>query len=287
MTFWNALAAVPHRCDLTTIDGVQTRVLEAGTGPATPVVCLHGVGGHLEAFGRNVAPLAARGRVVAYDLPGHGWSAGPPDRSYEIDGYVQHLRALLDAVGPGPVDLIGVSLGGWISARLAHDDPDRVRRLVLVGTGGATYDEQVMASITQLSSAAVADPSVENVRRRLEWLMADPATVTDELIEARRAIYSQPGFAERMERILCLQVPDIRRANLIGPDEWAALAAPTLVVWGAHDRTAPVSKGQEIAGMIPGGALLELPDAGHWPQYESADAFNTAIQRFLATKGCS
>lgn len=287
MTIWNELAPVSHRLGLRSIDGVTTRVLELGDPAAPPVVCLHGVGGHLEAFARNVIALSATRRVVAYDLPGHGYSDGPPDRSYEIDGYVAHLRALLVDLGVGAADLVGVSLGGWVAARAAHDHPAIVERLVLVGTGGATYDSAVMQSIRSLSNAAVNDPSRDNVRQRLEWLMADPAAVTDELVEARQAIYSQAGFAARMDRVLCLQDPDTRRANLLPPDVWGEIAAPALVVWGSHDRTGPLSKGREIADMLPAGEFLALTRSGHWPQFESPNEFNAAVVDFLDVKGHS
>jgi len=285
VTIWNDLAPVAHRMELRSIDGVTTRVLELGRRDAPAVVCLHGVGGHLEAFARNVVSLSAAHRVVAYDLPGHGYSDGPAARSYEIDGYVSHLCALLGDLGIGTADLVGVSLGGWVAARLAHDRPELVDRLVLVGTGGATYDTAVMQSLRTLSTAAASDPSRDNVRQRLEWLMADPATVTDELVEARQAIYAQPGFADRMARVLCLQDPDVRRANLLPPEVWGAITAPSLVVWGSHDRTGPLEKGREIARMLPNGELLALTPSGHWPQFESAAEFNSAVAEFLGEKG--
>ena len=140
-------------------DGVSTRCLEAGAADAPPVVFLHGVGGHLEAFQRNLAAHAERFRVIAYDLPGHGLSSFVPDRSYEIDGYVRHLEAVLDRLGIGSAVLSGLSLGGWTAARFAAAWPSRVDALILNATGGATgCDERVMADIRRLSSAAMRDP---------------------------------------------------------------------------------------------------------------------------------
>ncbi|HEY6787288.1 MAG TPA: alpha/beta fold hydrolase, partial [Trebonia sp.] len=74
----------------------STRVLECGAG--TPFVLMHGTGGHLEAFTRNLRALASQYRVIAYDFPGHGWTT-TTTHDLEIDDYVDHLTALLDELG--------------------------------------------------------------------------------------------------------------------------------------------------------------------------------------------
>jgi 2-hydroxy-6-oxonona-2,4-dienedioate hydrolase len=262
-------------------DGVSTRCLEAGDPAAPCVVFLHGTGGHLEAFAKNVAVHAERYRVVAYDFPGHGGSAFVPDRSYEIDGYLQHLEALLDQLGIETAVLSGLSLGGWTAARYAARNPDRMAGLALNATGGATYDETVMAAIRDLTRDAVALPTLESVRRRLEWLMADPASVSDDLVETRFRLYRRPEMAEAMRAVLCLQEPDIRRRNMLPPEEWGAIACPTVVLWGDRDPTGTQDVARRIAAMIPGAELALLADCGHWPQFERPAAFNAAHLSFL------
>lgn len=262
------------------LDGVRTRILDAGPRDGQAVVLLHGVGGHLEAFGRLVSALAATFRVVAVDLPGHGWSDAP-DRDYEVDGYLPHVHALIDELGLGRPDLVGLSLGGWIAGRLAITAPERVRRLVLVAPGGVRADPAVMHALRTLSTAAAAAPSTESVRARLEWLMADPSTVTDDLVATRLAIYQRPGHAEAMRQVLCLQDPAIRERNLIPPAEWARITAPTLVLWGTQDATGPAQTGASLAGWIPGARFRQITGAGHWPQFERPEEVNSAISRFL------
>jgi 2-hydroxy-6-oxonona-2,4-dienedioate hydrolase len=266
-------------------DGVSTRCLEAGPPDAPPLVFLHGVGGHLEAFQRNLAAHAVRYRVIAYDLPGHGFSAFVADRSYEIDGYVRHLTALLDGLGISSAVLSGLSLGGWTAARLAATAPSRVDALVLNATGGATYDERVMEAIRRLTSAAASDPGADAVTARLRWLMADPAAVADDLVEARRLIYAQPHFAAAMARVLCLQDPETRRRNLLEPHEWARIEASALIVWGDSDPTGPPAVAHKIAAMMQDARVEVFEDCGHWPQYEQADRFNAAQLDFLASVG--
>ena len=110
---------------------------------------MHGTGGHLEAFARNVAVFAESFRVVAYDFPGHGYSA-VVDSDLEIADYEAHLLALLDELGVERASLMGESLGGWVAAKFAAAHPDRVERLVLNTPGGRTVDLEVMARIRTL-----------------------------------------------------------------------------------------------------------------------------------------
>lgn len=282
-SFWQALGTDQLTVTIDAIDGVSTRVLELGDQDSEPLVFLHGVGGHVEAFAYNLRFFATDYRVIAYDFPGHGHSDGPADRSYEIDGYVDHLRDLLKMKGANRASLIGLSLGGWVAARAACDYPELIERLILVAPGGATFDREVMRSITELSRKAVQSPDHGTVQARLEWLMADPNVVTDELVDSRYSIYTGEGYVESMERVLCLQDPDTRRRNLLTESDWAAIAQPSLVCWGTADATAPASKGAEIAEMMGNARFESLTGLGHWPQYESPSVFNEMAIGFLSS----
>lgn len=260
--------------------GIRTRYLRSGRQGAPLLVMLHGTGGHAECYSRNLAQHGAHFDTYAIDMVGHGWS-DKPDTPYEIDVYVEHLRAVLDTLGCERAHVSGESLGGWVAARFALKYPARVERLCLNTTGGATMNPQVMAKIKASSRAAVENPSWEAVRARLAWLMADAASVTDDLIACRQAIYQQPGFLRALENILVLQEPDIRLRNNLSAEEWAAIRALTLVVWTSHDPTAPPSVGEGIAGLIPGARFALMDNCGHWPQFEDAATFNRLHIDFL------
>src|SRR5664279_759078 len=110
ISIWGELGDVDHELLHLDIAGVRTRVLRAGTGP--DLVLLHGTGGHLEAYARDIAGLSSDFRVTAYDMVGHGWS-DTPDRPYTTDVLSDHLLGVLDASGIDRVLLSGESLGGW------------------------------------------------------------------------------------------------------------------------------------------------------------------------------
>jgi 2-hydroxy-6-oxonona-2,4-dienedioate hydrolase len=278
MTVWTDLGDLSF--SLTTVQIAQwsTRVLQSGVG--TPLILMHGTGGHLEAYAKNVRALAARYRVIAYDYPGHGRSTVSTS-DLQIDSYVEHLIGLMDALGVRRAHLSGESLGGWVAVKFAARHPERVGRLVLNTPGGTMATPEVMERIRSLSQAAADDPSQERIRARLEWLMADPRSVTDELVAIRRAIYQRAGFATSMRHILCLQNGQVRRQNMVTDDELAAITAPTLVIWTSDDPSGPARAGLDMAERIPGGEFQLIEAAGHWPQWEQPETFNRFVLDFL------
>src|ERR1700757_3738849 len=122
ISIWGELADTDHELRHVDVHGVRTRVLHAGAGP--DLVLLHGTGGHLEAYARDIAGLASCFRVTAHHMVGHGCPA-LPDRPYTIDVLSDHLIGLLDALDIGTAHLSGESLGGWVAAWGARPPPGR------------------------------------------------------------------------------------------------------------------------------------------------------------------
>lgn len=280
MTLWTDLTGVEWRVEMVEANGLATRSLRAGTGPA--VVFLHGTSGHLEAFSRNVVPHVEAGfSVHAIDMLGHGYTAKPPF-PYEIPRYVEHLEAYLNAVSAEQAHLVGESLGGWVAAAAAIRDPERVASLQLVAPGGTKANPEVMAKIKTATTEAVLSEDRDLTRRRLELLMFDPAKdVSDELVDIRHRIYHQPDFQKNLPNLLCLQEMDIRTRNLLTPDDLGRIDAPTLVVWGTNNPFGDVPEAQALHEAIRGSVLEIFPDCGHWPQHEHAERYNELSIEFL------
>lgn len=279
-TVWTSLSQIEFQVKFYDVKGIKTRCLEAGEGE--PVIFLHGTGGHLEAYSRNiVAHVQNHFRVYAIDMIGHGFTDKVYDRDLTIPVYTDHLLNFMDVVGLGRASISGESLGGWVAAWFAWEHPDRVNKIVLNTAGGLTMYPEVMQRIKTLTMEAVRDPSVENVRKRLEFLMYDPQNVTDELIEIRRAIYQLPNMVQNTERILCLQEKDIRQKYLFTDEQLRSIQAPTCVIWTTHDPTAPVDIGRRFADLIRVSEFHVLDNCGHWPQFEAADEFNRIQIDFL------
>lgn len=284
-TFWEAVADLPHLLHYVQVGAWRTRVLEiepVGSGAGTDTVVLaNGTSGHIEAWTQNVRALAEAGfRVIGYDYPGHGYTT-PTDHDLEIPEYEQHLIGLLDTLGLDRVHLAGESLGGWLAVKFAAHHPERLRTVILSAPGGRVVGEQKVDKAQSVSVQAVTDPTFENVRRRLQVVIHDPANITDELVNVRRAIYGQDPTGTNMTHISVLRRPEPRWRNRVTDDDFAAIPVPALFIWTDHEPTGDAAEGRRLAELIPDGEFLLVEGAAHWPQWEGADVFNEAAVAFL------
>ncbi len=258
----------------------RTRYLHAGDASKPTLILLHGITGHAEAYVRNLRSHSEHFDVWAIDFIGHGYSS-KPDHPLEITHYIDHVLQFMDAIGVEKASFSGESLGGWVTARLAHDHPDKVERIVLNTMGGTMANPRVMERLYTLSMEAAKDPSWERIKARLEWLMADPTMVTDDLIRTRQAIFEQPDWLEACQMNMALQDPETRKRNMITDEILEGITVPAMVLWTTKDPSGPVDEAERIASHIPGARLAVMDNCGHWPQYEDADTFNTLHLNFL------
>ena len=278
LSIWGDLWNLDHQLRHIDVDGVRTRILQAGSGP--DLVLLHGTGGHLEAYSRDIAELAKHFRVTAYDMVGHGWS-DLPDRPYTIDVLAEHLVGVVRELGLDHPHLSGESLGGWVVAWAAAHHPELFGRLVLNTPGNIANKPEVMARMRDSTLAAVRTPDDATVRARVEFLFWHKHMVTDELVNLRRAIYSQPGYGRAILNTLVLQDPEIRK-DFAWRREWVAkVTAPTLLLWTDHDPTGGLDEADLLLGWLPDARLHVIEDAGHWPQWEKPEEFLRAQIEFL------
>jgi 2-hydroxy-6-oxonona-2,4-dienedioate hydrolase len=278
-SIWGDIHKLAFRQAYVDAAGVRTRYIQSGDRQSPALIFLHGTGGHAEAFLRNLEAHAAHFNTILIDYLGHGWTDKPPV-AYEIPDYVKHLSDFMDAMGISKASICGESLGGWIAAGFAIAKPERVEKLILNTMGGATMNPTVMKTVYDKTMAAVEHPT-ELVRPRLEWLMADPSVVTDDLVACRERVYAQSGMIETMRKILCLQEPEARQRNLMTRDNMSTIKAETLVLWTTNDPTASSEKGREIAGWIHGSKFVVMEHCGHWPQFEDPETYNQISLDFL------
>jgi pimeloyl-ACP methyl ester carboxylesterase len=258
--------------------GVPTRVLLAGEGK--PVVLLHGRGGHLETWHRNVPALAANHRVIAIDLLGHGGTEPRGDR-YTVGELLDHVRATLDALRVGPADLVGQSLGGWVAALLAERDACRVRRLVLVEPAGLLSERERLSDARVRAAydrggQAFDKPTEKAVRARFAGLLVKPDLVDPELVAVRMRFY-RPEAARAVHRA-------VRAADngfwLLRACRLARIGAPVLVIHGATGHLSGSVLATAMESILDG-RLLTVSGSRQWPHYEQPDLVNSAIIRFL------
>jgi pimeloyl-ACP methyl ester carboxylesterase len=261
--------------------GIETNYLEAGAG--RPVVLIHGSGPGVSAYAnwRLTIPTLAGGlRVLAPDLVGFGFTERPPGVRYDLGTWTDQVLGFLDALGLERVDIVGNSFGGAIALALAGRHPERVDRLVLMGSVGVSFP------ITDgLDAVWGYEPSFAAMRQILDFFAFDRSLVDDELAEVRYRASIRPGFQESYGAMF--PAPRQRWVDaMVTPDEViASLPHQTLVVHGREDRVIPLANAYRLLDLIPHAQLHVFGRCGHWTQIEHAAAFNRLVVDFLTRSG--
>ncbi|HEY5137674.1 MAG TPA: alpha/beta fold hydrolase [Candidatus Nanopelagicales bacterium] len=261
--------------------GIATNYLEAGDPSAPPVLLLHGSGPGVTAYANwrlTIPALATRVRVVAPDLVGFGFTERPDTVVYDMDTWVGQVVGLLDALGIERASVVGNSFGGALALRLAARYPDRVDRLVLMGSVGVPFP------ITDgLDRVWGYEPSIESMKELIGLFAHSRELVTDELAEVRYRASVQPGFQESFAAMF--PAPRQRWVDaMVTPDEEiAALPQRTLVVHGREDRIIPLDNALHLLRTVPDVQLHVFGRCGHWTQIEHADEFNRLVLDFVTS----
>jgi pimeloyl-ACP methyl ester carboxylesterase len=256
-------------------------IAEAGPADAPPLVLVHGTLGDQRSFAAMMAPLAAGGRrVIALSLR-HCWpDSWRDDGDFRIATHVEDVAAFLQALGRGPVNLLGHSRGGHIAFRVGHLHPGAVRRLILAepggerdpslgGAPGANSQANAFAEGAQLVGAGEEEAGLRHIAEhtggRGAW---------DRRPEAQKAISRDNA------RTLLGQIHEARRPYARAEAE--AIRAPTLLLQGAQTQPAFVTNVQALAGAIPDARVAVIPQATHSLISEQPQAVSAAVLDFLA-----
>ncbi|MDR3507448.1 MAG: alpha/beta fold hydrolase [Caulobacteraceae bacterium] len=263
-------------------DGLNIHYDEAGAGPA--LIFVHGGGpgsSGLSNFSRNMEAFADRYRVIAIDLPGYGQSTKLKISEPLWGYYAKVLAGFIDALGLGKAHLVGNSLGGASCLKTALDFPAKVDRLVLMGPGGgySLFEKQPSDGIRALVTFYLPPgPSIERLKGFAEYLVHDPASLTDELLQERLDRAMEPDTA----RFMPLRIgPNMAPITDLWRERLDQLPHETLILWGREDRVNPMDQGLILMRQIPNARFLVMPKCGHWVQWEKADEFNRTVAAFL------
>ncbi len=249
-------------------------------GQGAPVLLIHGSGPGVSAWAnwRLVMPaLAQTRRAIAPDMVGFGFTDRPHGIAYDMDAWVQQAIDLMDELDIERADVIGNSFGGALSLALAIRAPQRVRRLVLMGSVGVPFP------ITPgLDAVWGYTPSFENMRRITDVFAYDRTLVTDELAQLRYEASIQPGFQESFGAMF--PAPRQRWVDAMASPEAAIRALPheTLLVHGREDQVIPLATSLTLADWIPNSQLHVFGHCGHWTQIEHTARFTRLVGDFLA-----
>ena len=258
--------------------GIRTNYLEAGTGDQT-VLLIHGSGPGVTSYAnwRLVIPsLAEHFHVVAPDMVGFGYSERPEGVEYGLTTWADQTVGLMDTLGIQKAHLIGNSFGGAIALRIATQHPDRVGKLVLMGSMGVPFE------ITEgLDRVWGYEASFENMRKVLDVFAYSRELVNDELAKVRYEGSIQPGFQEAFSAMFPAPRQRWVEAMTTPEEQIRALQHPTLIVHGREDKVIPVSNSYKLEELIENADLSVFSKCGHWSMIERTDDFNRQVRDFF------
>ena len=283
------------------LDVGALRVHHMQGGHGTPVVFIHGLGssGYME-WRRNLEPVAVRHRVYAPDLPGYGRTDKPRAR-YTIPYFARFVRRYMDFLGLRRAAVIGASLGGRIALEVALEEPQLVRKLVLVNTLGLGRPQVRMAQMAYglFTIPRVGEAVMGLARDALTWAPRKvirriagrytgasvnlEETMDDSYLDDLRDMYAAEGFHNAyLSTVRALVNP---RALLGGHHDvtrrLTELKIPVQLIWGAADPLFPLAHAERAQSLIGEAALAVIDGAGHTPQAEQSAEFNRVLHAFL------
>lgn len=255
-----------------------------GAGPA--VFMLHGSGPGASGWGnfhRNVDAFVGAGyRVILPDSL--GWGKSDPiviREGWRSDINVASLVALMDCLRIEKAHFIGNSMGGGTTLAMALAHPERIGKLVLMGSGGvgaSIFQPGPLEGIKKVGSV-YRNPSPENLKQMMELFVYDASSLNDGFIRQRFESMIQgrvhlANFVESLHASNKGFYPDMS-------PRLGEIQAPTLITWGRDDRFVPLDSALKLLWGIPDADLHIFSKCGHWAQWEHAEKFNRLCLEFL------
>lgn len=255
---------------LVRVDGLDVAYRRCGSGP--PLVLVHGAAEDGRSWEPQLAGLSDEFTVVAWDEPGAGGSSDLP-AGFGLADYTAALAAVIEAMGPGPAHVAGLSWGGTLVQELYRRRPDLVATLILVDTyagwKGSLPEEEVRSRVAGVQRMLAAPPDAFDPT--LPGLFAgEPPAEFLPLLEQIAAAVRPASLRTQLDLMAGIDCRDLL----------PHIAVPTLLIWGESDARSPLRVAHEFERAIPDARLVVLPGAGHVSNLDRPEPFNAAVREF-------
>lgn len=247
-----------------------------------PLVLLHGFTGSSTNWRALQRAFAHTRPTIAIDILGHGQTGAPDDPTrYAMEQSAHDLIALLDTVAPGPVDLLGYSMGGRLALYLARHYPQHTRRLILESASPGLADTEARRARVESDAALANRMEAEGLEAFVDFweqvpLFASQQSLTEaarQRLRAQRLRNRPTGLANSLRNMGTGSQPSLW-------NELSALAMPTLLITGARDEKF-CTIAQQMVKQIPNGTHVTIRDAGHTVHLEQTLLFLQEIREYL------
>ena len=252
-------------------NGIRIHYVERGNTNGFPVIFLHGYPDSWKSFQPVLKELSLEYHAFAIDLRGFGESSRPKS-GYSMDDFARDVIAFLDVLNIKKTSVVGHSMGSFIAQRLAQLFPERVDKLVLIGSASKVKGNQVISEALK-AVMALQDPIDKNFASEFQ-----SGTIKDRI--------SQKFFDSLVQESLKAPARVWKEAlkELAGydhSDELANIKHKTLVAWGTHDALFSKEEQKLLLKAIPNASLNIYMDAGHSLNWEQAKIFSRDLEVFL------
>ncbi len=263
------------------VDGLKIRYLEQGSG--TPVVLLHGasLGSSADVWKDTLGALAQGGfRAIAYDQPGYGHSDNPKD--YRPSYREAFVVKFMDVLGIRQASMIGHSQAGGFVMGLALKHPDRVIKVVTVGTGSLLprLTDQGGGGPAQGEEGTQASPTLEDTRRLLEGNLYNKDLITPEVLRQRHEMSLGKNFEASLER---LKARESQKGQIPLSQRLTEVSAPLFMLYGAQDRGSAAKRCAILKEKEPDLRVEVIDGAAHLLMWDVRKIFCEKVLNFLST----
>lgn len=259
--------------------GFRTNYHDYGTGDV-PAVFVHGSGPGVTAWAnwRLVLPkMADSRRVIAPDMVGFGYTDRPEGILFNMAVWGKQLIDFMNALKLDVIDVVGNSFGGGLAIYMAIHYPERIRKLVLMGSMGTEF--KITAGLDNVWGY---QPSFEAMKSSINSFVCNKALATDDLVKMRYDASVRPGYQETFGRMF--PAPRQHSVDMMASPygDIAEIRHDTLIIHGREDQVIPPEASLVLFSLIPNAQLHMFGKCGHWTQIEQNARFVRAVDAFLA-----
>lgn len=268
------------------IDDVNIRYRDTG-GTGIPVLLTHGIGGSLELWNKQLDSLGEAVRLISWDMPGHGLS-DLGEQPYDPDSFAAFAWRFVDGLGLNQIIVVGNSMGGAVSLRMAATQTGRVLGVLLADAATLGTETPLPFRLMTLPvlGAVMNKPGPLAVENQLKGIFHNQDVVTEEIREIVTRNVHKPGgdkaFIATLRRMTTLRG---QRTKLVKHSLaiLGSLKQKVVLVHGRQDAVLPFSHSVRAAETVANAELFLLEGCGHTPQVEAPQQFNQILRDLVAT----
>lgn len=265
----------------TEIDHMQVHYRDEGKG--FPIVLIHGTGASLHTWDDWTTELKKTNRVIRMDLPAFGLTGPNKTADYSIQSYTKFLNSFLNKIELDSFHIVGNSLGGNIAWNYTAENPDKVKKLILVDASGLPTNKPQpaifkMAKTPVLSNLFLYVTPKFFIKKNMEEVYEDDSKISDNLVLRYHNMALREG---NRQAFLDRARTDFKMGEKANYEKLKSIQNSTLLLWGANDNWIPLNNGKRMDSIMENSTLKVLENSGHVPMEENPNESLALVNSFL------